>query len=362
MQPSQKLQDAGPAGLDAFASEAPEPGSPAATVADQPSTRTLTGEYGALALKWGAVMLLGAVLATSAFLGYSRLQRAAQPGTLTINTPQPGVEVVLGGAVIGRTPLTTRLAAGSYALELRSDQQHRTLKVDLQAGAVVIQNVELGAPVPPAAAGGALAIHTEPDRLAVSVDGTERGAAPLTVSGLTPGEHQVTVRSPRGTLRRTVAVRPNETTSLIITALESTTPAAGWLKVAAATPLQLREAGRVIGTTESDRVMLMAGSHDIEVVNEALGFRARRRVDVVVGATTSVKIDLPNGLVSINAQPWADVWIDGEKLGPTPIGNVSRPIGSHEVTLRHPEFGERRETVVIAVDRPARLGVDMRRK
>jgi hypothetical protein len=170
------------------------------------------------------------------------------------------------------------------------------------------------------------------------------------------------VRSPRGTLRRTVGVRPNETTSLIITALESSTPAAGWVKVTAATPLQLREGGHIIGTTESDRVMLTAGPHEIEIVNEALGFRARRRIEVGVGATTAVKIDLPSGLVSINAQPWADVWIDGEKLGPTPIGNVSRPIGTHEVTLRHPEFGERRETVVITVDRPARLGVDMRPK
>lgn len=362
MHPSPKLQEAGPAGLDAFASEAPEPAATTVVAASPEVARSRAREYGPVALKWGGVMLLGGVLAAAAFLGYARLHRAAQPGTLTINTPQPGVEVLLAGAVIGRTPLTTRLAKGSYAVELRNDRQRRTLQIDMQAGATVIQNVELGTAAPPAAVVGSLAIHTEPDRLSVSVDGTERGVAPLTVAGLSPGEHQVTVRSARGTLRRTVAVQPNETTSLIITAMESTTPAAGWLKVTSATPLQLREGGRVIGTTESDRVMLTAGPHDIEIVNEALGFQARRRIDVGVGATTSVKIDLPSGLVSINAQPWADVWIDGEKLGPTPIGNVSRPIGTHEVTLRHPEFGERRETVVITVDRPARLGVDMRRK
>lgn len=356
-----KLQEAGPVGLDAFASESPEPAEPAA-VASGPQPAAVARQLAPVAAKWAAVMLVGAVVAAAGFFGYSRISRAAQPGTLTINTPQPGVEVFMGGVAVGRTPLTTSLKPGAYAVELRADRQRRTLQIDMKAGATIIQNVELGTAPPVAAAVGALAIHTEPDRLGVAVDGVERGVAPLTVSGLTPGEHQVTVRSSRGTLRRTVAVQPNETTSLIITALESTTPAAGWLKVTASAPLQLREAGRVIGTTESDRVMLTAGAHDIEIVSEALGFKTRKRVDVGVGATATLKIDLPNGLISINAQPWADVWLDGEKLGPTPIGNVARPIGTHEVTLRHPEFGERRESVVITVDKPARLGVDMRRK
>ncbi len=360
---SPKLQEAGPAGLDAFASEDPiEPPVAGSGAAPAAPARVAAIPQLPLVLKLAGVMLLGGILAAAGVLGYSRFRQARLPGTLTIATATPGVEVLIGGVSIGRTPLTTSLKAGAYAVELRADRQQRTLQIDMRPGATVIQNVELSAAVPAAVAVGSLSIHTEPDRLTVSVDGAERGVAPLTVNGLTPGEHQVTVRSPRGTLRRTVAVQANETTSLIITALESSTPAAGWLKVTAPAPLQLRENGRLIGTTESDRVMLTAGAHDIEIVSEALGFHTRKRVDVGVGATATVKIDLPNGLISINAQPWADVWIDGEKLGPTPIGNVARPIGTHEVTLRHPEFGERRETVVITVDKPARLGVDMRRK
>jgi hypothetical protein len=66
--------------------------------------------------------------------------------------------------------------------------------------------------------------------------------------------------------------------------------------------------------------------------------------------------------LSLNATPWAEVWIDGERVGDTPIGNLTRRIGSHEVLFRHPELGERRETVVIAVGKPARIGVDLRKK
>jgi hypothetical protein len=126
--------------------------------------------------------------------------------------------------------------------------------------------------------------------------------------------------------------------------------------------LRLREGGKVIGTSESDRLMLTAGDHDIEFANEGLGFTARRMVRVTAGKTDTTKIDPPNGVLSINSQPWAEVWIDGERIGETPIGNLSRRIGTHEVVFRHPELGERRETVVIAVGKPARIGVDLRKK
>jgi hypothetical protein len=64
----------------------------------------------------------------------------------------------------------------------------------------------------------------------------------------------------------------------------------------------------------------------------------------------------------VNAQPWAEVFVDGERVGETPIGNLSRRIGSHEVVFRHPELGERREVVVITAGKPARVGVDLRKK
>jgi len=127
-------------------------------------------------------------------------------------------------------------------------------------------------------------------------------------------------------------------------------------------PLQLREGGKLIGTSESERLMLPAGDHDIEFTNAELGFTTRKAVRVVAGKTAATRIDLPNGAISLNAQPWAEVWIDGERVGETPIGNLSRPIGRHDVVFRHPELGERRESVVLVVGKPTRIGVDLRKK
>jgi hypothetical protein len=49
-----------------------------------------------------------------------------------------------------------------------------------------------------------------------------------------------------------------------------------------------------------------------------------------------IGFEWPKGSVALNAVPWAEVWIDGEKLGETPIGNLSLPIGPHEAVFATP--------------------------
>ena len=64
-------------------------------------------------------------------------------------------------------------------------------------------------------------------------------------------------------------------------------------------------------------------------------------------------------MLSANARPWADVLIDGISVGQTPIANLAVPIGTHQVVFRHPQLGERRESVVVGVKGPNRIAVDL---
>jgi hypothetical protein len=107
--------------------------------------------------------------------------------------------------------------------------------------------------------------------------------------------------------------------------------------------------------------MLPAGDHNIELVNDALRFRAQRRVQINAGKTVGIRIELPNGTMNLNATPWAEVFVDGERVGETPIGNLPRSIGRHEILFRHPTLGERRATVIVTTQQAARLGVDLRK-
>jgi hypothetical protein len=136
---------------------------------------------------------------------------------------------------------------------------------------------------------------------------------------------------------------------------------AGWLSVDVASPLQIFEEDRLVGTTNIGRLLLPPGVHVLDFVSDELGFRAQRTVTVRPGAATDVRLELPAVTLSINAQPWAEVFVDGERVGETPIGTLSRAVGRHEILLRHPEFGERRRTVTLTTNGPNRISVDMRR-
>ena len=139
-------------------------------------------------------------------------------------------------------------------------------------------------------------------------------------------------------------------------------PLAGSIAVAAPVPMRIFDGDRLVGTTEADSIMLGVGSHELQFVNDDVGFRATRTVSVQAGRTTSVKLDAPRAPIHVNALPWAEVWIDNQRIGETPIGNLQQPIGPHEIVFRHPELGERRTTVVVTLKEPARVSMDLRKK
>ena len=367
-------------GLEAFGSEQDSPATARLPVSEPlpqlPQLKTFTLPAATLppsVLPVAAAVLLGVLLGAFGMWGLHRFSAAKEPGTLRIETSTPGIDVLVSGKTVGRTPVSLTLAPGVYPIQLAGSGTtgKREFNVALAGGALVHRYVEMPATASATAEEtlGSLAIQTEPERLPVLVDGVERGTSPLMLTGLKPGEHLVAVRTSGATIRRTVTVVAKERTVLMLSPTEraasgavSSSTAGGWLTVAAPVALTIREAGKIIGTTESDRVMLPAGDHNLELVNDGLAFLAKRTVKIEAGKTAVVKLDLPNGMLNINAQPWAEVWVDGQRIGETPIGNLSRPVGPHEVVLRHPEFGERRETVVVTLKQPARLGVDMRKK
>jgi hypothetical protein len=313
-------------------------------------------------LRWASVLVLSAGAAVSGVWAYQR-QQGPETGTLTIQTSPAGLPVEINSRASGVTPLTLTLAPAAYSVHVGTGAQRRDLTVTVTAGSSVLQHLELpAAAASVAVTTGALRVQTDPPGQAVTVDGLERGVAPMTIEALPSGEHTVSVRGPAGTVRKSVTVKAGETVSLVVSPIAPVVAAPGWLSVQSSARLELREAGKLIGTTETEQIMLPAGEHTIELVNDAIGYRSQRTIDVGPGKTTVVPIELPFGAVSINALPWAEVWINGDRVGETPIANLARRVGSYEIVFRHPELGEKRETITITLRQTARIGVDMRGK
>jgi len=281
-------------------------------------------------------------------------------GTLAINTSPDGAHVFIDGVERGVTPLSVALKPGPHALELRGDGPPRLMPITMVAGPQVSQYIEL-----PKAASvfGQLDVRTQPPGARVSVDGLVRGTSPVSITELTPGDHAVAIESDLGSVKQTVTIEPAKTASLMVP-LNSPEGAfvSGWMAVSAPVEVQIFENKRLLGTSQSDRLMVTAGRHEVEIVNDTLGFRTTRTVQVSAGKVTPIRIDFPKGSIALNALPWADVWVDGERIGETPIGNLSLTIGAHEIVFRHPELGEQRHAATITLKAPARLSVDMRKK
>ncbi len=281
-------------------------------------------------------------------------------GVLVIATDPPGATAVIDGKPSGTTPVTLTLIAGSHTVELRGTGEPRSVPVMITAGTQMSQYIEM----PKAAAlVGQLNVRSEPAGATVTVDGVRRGTTPTVVSDLEPGEHSVVLDSDAGSVKQTVTIESGAAASLFVPLLATPTAAAtGWLSVGAPIELQIRQSDRVLGTSLSDRILLPVGRHDLELVNDVLGFRTARSVQVTSGKLSALKVDIPAGTIALNALPWADVWLDGERIGETPIGNLAVPIGVHDLVLRHPELGEQHHQLTVTLKGVARLSVDLRKK
>jgi hypothetical protein len=260
----------------------------------------------------GAGAIVVAALAGIGFWGYGETSSATAPsvGTLHVETDPSGAEIRVDGTARGATPATFTLPTGRHSVVVRHGALTREMTVTIRPGAEVVHQVSWSPP---------------------------------------PAEH-VAPPPPAPLPAPAVTTRAAEPVSL----------PSGWMAINAPIALNIYEDGRLIGVSEADRIMLPAGTHTLELASAALGFRVRQSVRIQANATTRVPVELPRVPLSVNAVPWADVWIDGVAAGQTPVGDLLQTIGTHDVEFRHPQLGTKRARVTISMNEPARVAVDMR--
>jgi hypothetical protein len=313
--------------------------------------------------RWVRMALAGVavvVIGYGAFLACRAYTKPVPPvpGTLSVQTNPPGAAVFVDGVAYGNTPARVSLTPGPHSLELRGRGVPRVIPVRITSGTEASQYLEL----PETPSVGSLLVQSDPPGARVTIDGVDRGPAPASVAGLAPGEHDVVLQADGGPpVRQKVMIQAGVTASILApVATAAPGPVSGWMTVKSPVTVDIRENGRMIGTSDTDKIMMAAGRHDLEIVNDTLGYQVSRTVQVPPGKVASIAIEMPMGVININAAPWADVWIDGRRVGETPIGNLPVSIGSHEIVFRHPQLGEKRQAVSVTLKAPVRLSVDMK--
>ena len=109
---------------------------------------------------------------------------------------------------------------------------------------------------------------------------------------LEPGEHAVVLESDAGSVTQSVTIEAGTTSSLVVplAGVREAAPQSGWITVSSPVDVQLFENGRLLGSSQSDRIMVSAGRHEISIVNDTLGYRMTRSVQVAPGKVASVAV------------------------------------------------------------------------
>ncbi len=351
---------------------------PAARDADIPSRPAPTSTRTKL-MSMGAAVVVLLLLALGVYQVLSmRNTSAGAPvaATLAVESSPAGATVAIDGTPRGTTPLRLELSEGSHALDVALGGATRHVALRLAGGTVTAHSFEFAPPAPATVADAAIEVRSEPAGARVLVDGTPRGVTPIVVTGLTAGRHEVQVAGPFRAVTRTVTLAAGKQGRLIVTpALSSPADAngardrerparaadTGFISIQSPIVLRIVRNGDFVGTSEDARLPLPVGNQVIGLENESVGFRDVRTVEVLPGKVTPVPVTLPKGEISINARPWAEVFVDGSRIGETPVSQLSLPVGIHEIVFRHPDLGERRVSVVVKIGATGRAFTDFTR-
>ncbi len=146
------------------------------------------------------------------------LNMDAPKGKLSLKIEPPGATVFLDGKKVS-------LAAGALALVANKQHALRVvkqgykaveMKVSVKGGQVTGRDVKLQPDV--SATTASIKVSSNPPGAMVAVDGKERGATPVTVSDLPPGNHEIVVsREGYKSRRETVEVKKGKVLDLALT-------------------------------------------------------------------------------------------------------------------------------------------------
>ncbi|KKR34158.1 MAG: Amylopullulanase, GH57 family [Candidatus Gottesmanbacteria bacterium GW2011_GWA2_41_12] len=169
------------------------------------------------------ILLILVILGVGGLLSYKfyfSKQKGGLAGLKIVSTPT--ASIFLGEKNLGRTPYEDKISSGEYILKLIPEGSSTQAaswqgKVTLFPSVLTFIDRELGTSDLTSAGeiltlekisdkDAQVAVISTPDGALVTLDGQEKGTAPLILRGLTIGDHDLTLSSP-GFITRTIKVR-----------------------------------------------------------------------------------------------------------------------------------------------------------
>ena len=252
-------------------------------------------------------------------------------GGLRVESTPTGAAVYLDGVRRGKTPLAiSRIESKAYAIKLSTDLYH---DLELQAYVPEGKTKLIRKALRPAH--GTLVVTSSPSGASVEVDGSKRGATPLTLAKMPSGNHMVRVTRDEHFpgLDRAV-VRDGATTRKHF----KLTTDRGYVLVTSSPKGAVIEVdGRRSGTTPA-RIKLGAGEHRVRISMNSPPHRPHEDVvQMSPGKTAKVHARLVPRLgtaIIISQPPGATLYLNGEQKGTTPKKLTGLFVGTYRASLK----------------------------
>lgn len=181
-------------------------------------------------------------------------------------------------------------------------------------------------------------ITSDPPGASVTIDGTPAGLlrTPVRLTGtVEPGRHRIQIDHPQyQSVDEDFLALPGNTVRIHRTLVR----AQGKLGVITTPPTaSVFIDGRPVGVSPTDPVPVPAGTSVMVEITHAGTERLVREVTVGRDETEFLRVELPLKpcLLSVTTQPdRAEVFVDGERIGTTPVGSKKLPAGQHTLVVK----------------------------
>ncbi len=279
-----------------------------------------------------------------------KLQPAAYL-TLT-STPQQAF-AYLNGKYVGKTPLNLKLQYGKYKVKFVM-QNHSDFATSVVLDPFATEKVS--ADMQPVQD---VDVTSDPTGADVVLDGKLLGQTPITLRGLTYGQHLLIVKKD-GYVKYSTSLIVNSTEKKVIQV--SLTPFSGELKVYSNPSMaEVYLDNVLLGYTPFDKNGIAVGEHTLKIVKDAYN-PWEQKIVIKKNITQKVVVDLTRlGTLKLTSLPFdgAKVYIDGIYRGDTPL-NVTLPIGTHKLLFKMEGYSDKERTVTLMSGDVKTINVDMR--
>jgi hypothetical protein len=301
-------------------------------------------------------------------------------GALQISTIPSGASAYVDNAYMGPTPLTVQaLTTGPHTVVLKlSGYQDSTPTVTIYSQTTTPLFVNLiplsSNPSNPSGLGGALQISSTPSGATIYIDGMSQGTTPATISGLSAGSHTVKLtKNGYVDYSTTSFVTGGQTTPLDVQLVQGqggSTSTTGDLSITSQpTGASINIDGWDKGNTPQTLSNIKVGTHTLTL--KLAGYTDwSSSIEVIGGQTNPVSVTLIQnqqgggvggyGSIAIQSNPSnANVYLDGQPSGTTPLTIPSVNPGTHTILLTLQGYNDTSRTVDVATGSQNQISVDL---